>query len=194
MKKFLMQSAATLLCMALAAIAAPVMRAFEGPTITLPTFKQPGVPAFFEKEVRVRENAPIEVALVFGRSVGCTDADPQLISTVAREAVNAGLPPKLLASTIALESQCSTFAISSKGAVGLTQVQVKTWKSSYDFSKVNLFNPQDNIHIGARIMAGLVKEHGLSRGVQLYNGAGVGCDTCDSGYSNRVIALAGGRQ
>jgi len=194
MKKFLLQSAVTLLCMSMAAIVAPVMHAFEGPTIDLPTFRQPGTPAFFEKVIRERENAPIEVALVFGRSVGCTDADPLLIATVAREAVNAGLPPKVLASTIAVESQCNPYAISSKGAVGLTQVQVKTWKTSFDFGKVNLFNPADNIHIGARIMAGLVKEHGLSRGVQLYNGAGVGCDTCDGGYSNRVIALAGGRQ
>ena len=192
MKKFLMQSAVTLACMMIAAIAAPVKHAFEGPMMELPAFKQPGVPTFFEKEVRVRQNAPIEVALVFGRSVGCTDADPALIATVAREAVSAGLPPKVLAGTIAVESQCNQYAISSKGAVGLTQVQVKTWKTSFDFGKVNLFNPQDNIHIGARIMAGLVRANGLERGVQLYNGAGVGCSTCDAGYSTRVIALAGG--
>jgi hypothetical protein len=40
-------------------------------------------------------------------------------------------------------------------------------------------------------MSSLIRTHGLQRGVQLYNGAGVGCDSCDAGYSARVIALAG---
>lgn len=155
------------------------------------SFPMPAPPAFFEREVRVRQNAPLQVALVFGRSIGCADADPELINLVAREAINNGLPPKVLAATIAVESQCTPLAVSSKGALGLTQVMARTWNSKFDFSKVNLLNPTDNVHVGAVIMAGLVHDHGLARGVQLYNGAGVGCDTCDGGYSNKVLALAG---
>lgn len=151
-------------------------------------------PQFFEREVRERTNAPLVVALVFGRSPGCTNADPELINTVAKEAVRAGLPPKVLAATVAVESQCNQFAVSSRGALGLTQVMPRIWKDRFDFEKVNLLNPHDNIRTGAVIMAGLVKEHGLSRGVQLYNGAGVGCPTCDGGYSEKVLTLAGGHQ
>lgn len=156
-------------------------------------FVHQGPPAFFEREMRERMNAPLAVALVFGRSTGCQNADPALIELVAREAVNTGLPPKVLAATVAVESQCNPIAISNRGAVGLTQVVPRVWKDSFDFARVNLLNPRDNVHVGARIMAGLVRDHGLARGVQLYNGAGVGCSTCDGDYSSKVLVLAGGR-
>lgn len=159
-----------------------------GPTV-LQTHTPP--PPFFLRELRERMNAPLEVALVFGRSTGCSNADPLLIDTVARDAVKVNMPPKVLAATIAVESQCEPYAVSSRGALGLSQVMPKIWKNKFDFETVNLLNPQDNVRVGATIMAGLIHEHGLARGVQLYNGAGVGCETCDGGYSNKVLALAG---
>jgi hypothetical protein len=147
-------------------------------------------PAFFEREMRERENAPLEVALVFGRSQGCRNADPALINIVASEAVAAGVPPKILAAVIAVESQCSSIAVSSKCAIGLCQVMPRVWNSQFDFTKVNLFNPRENIHVGASILSPLIRDYGLVRGIQLYNGAGVGCKSCDSGYASKVLALA----
>ena len=153
--------------------------------------KHVGPPDFFEREIRERMNAPVEVALIFGRSTGCQDADPSLINLVAHEAVRAGVNPRVLAATVAVESQCNPLAVSSRGALGLTQVLPRVWDAKFDFSRVNLLNPSDNVHTGAVIMASLIRENGLSVGVQLYNGAGVGCPTCDGGYSARVLALAG---
>lgn len=155
-------------------------------------FELPGPPAFFMRELRERENAPLEVALVFGRAKGCENADPELINLVAKEAVNAGLRPKILAATIAVESQCTQYAISSRGAIGFTQVMPRVWRTRFDFAdEYNLLNARDNIHVGATIMAGLIREYGLVNGVQRYNGLGVGCDTCDAGYSSHVLALVG---
>lgn len=150
-----------------------------------------GPPKFFECELRARINAPVEVALVFGRATGCQDADPSLVNLVAREAIRAGLNPKVLAATVAVESQCNPIAVSSRGALGLTQVLAREWDAKFDFSRVNLLNPSDNVHTGAVIMAGLIRENGLRDGVQRYNGATIGCPTCDGGYSARVLALAG---
>lgn len=152
----------------------------------------PAPPAFFQQELTDRENAPLLVALVFGRSVGCTNADPRLINLVAREALAQHMPPKILAATIAVESQCTPMAVSSRGALGLTQVMPKIWNAKFNFAETyNLLNEKDNVHVGAVIMAGLIRDHGLLNGVQRYNGLGVGCDTCDGGYGARVIALAG---
>lgn len=150
-----------------------------------------GPPDFFEREIRERMDAPIEVALVFGRARGCQNADPSLINLVAGEALRAGVNPKVLAATVAIESQCDPLAVSSRGALGLTQVMARVWDSKFDFSHVNLLNPRDNVRTGATIMASLIRENGLRLGVQLYNGATINCPSCDAGYSARVLALAG---
>lgn len=152
----------------------------------------PGIPDFLKVELHAREIAPLEVALVFGRSKGCDNATPELINLVATEAMDAGVPPKILAATVATESQCTPLAVSNRGALGLTQVMPRIWGKQFDFmERYNLLNPRDNVHVGARIMADLIRQHGLARGVQLYNGAGVGCETCDAGYSSTIIRLAG---
>lgn len=161
------------------------------PTIAA-TNTPPGLPDFAQREYAEMMNAPIEVALVFGHARGCENAAPELVNTVAHAAVSAHMPPRVLAATIAVESQCDRFAVSSKGAIGLAQVMPKIWNPRFNFAdRYNLFNEADNVRVGAAIMSALIREHGLQRGVQLYNGAGVGCDTCDAGYSTRVLALAG---
>jgi soluble lytic murein transglycosylase-like protein len=161
---------------------------FRSPVVPVPA--PPAPPKSFYDELQLRENAPLEVALVFGRAKGCAHAKPELIKLVAREAVSAGVPANVLAATVAVESECYPLAVSSRGALGLTQVMPKVWSDSFDFTqKFNLFNPSDNVYVGARIMATLIRQHGLTRGVQLYNGAGVGCPTCDAGYSSTILRL-----
>ena len=71
------------------------------------------------------------------------------------------------------------------------QVVPKVWASKYDFDNVNLLRQQDNIKVGTEIEADLIRRYGTGRGVQLYNGAGVGCDTCDGAYSSKILQLAG---
>jgi len=138
--------------------------------------------------------AALDVARVFGRSTGCAEADPKLITTVADEAVKTDLDPRILAATIAVESACNQYATSSKGAIGLAQIMPKIWKGTYDFEKqYNLLNPQDNIHVGASILGSLVKQYGVPNGLRRYNGLGVDCDACDAGYTDKIAALAAKR-
>ena len=135
--------------------------------------------------------APLEVAKVFGRAPGCADADSELIEMTAKAAIETNLDPAILAATVATESSCNPYAVSSRGAVGYTQIMVKIWSVKFDFGhEVNLFNKRDNLHTGAVIMAGLINQYGTQAGIQRYNGVGVGCDSCDSGYSSRILALA----
>ncbi len=135
--------------------------------------------------------APLEVAKVYGRAPGCTDADPELIEMTAKAAIETNLDPAILAATVATESSCNPYAVSSRGAVGLTQIMLKIWSSKFDFGHdVNLFNKRDSLHTGAVILADSINRYGTQAGLQRYNGVGVGCDTCDGGYATRILALA----
>lgn len=133
-----------------------------------------------------------EVAKVFGRDSGCKDADPTLGRLVAEASIDEAVDPRIVAAVISIESKCSQFAVSSRGAIGLMQVMAKTWSAKYDFGgRVNLLNPKDNISIGAKILSSAMKQYGPQKGIQAYNGLGVGCSTCDGDYSDKVLKLAG---
>lgn len=138
--------------------------------------------------------APLEVAKVYGRTVGCSDADADLINDTARAAIDAGLEPAIAAATVGIESGCNQFAVSSRGAVGMMQVMPRIWKDKFDFAgDVNLFNRQSNLRVGAQILAGLINDHGTAEGLRRYQGTGVDCATCDMSYTSKIIALAGRR-
>lgn len=131
----------------------------------------------------------LQVAEIFGRSVGCGNASPSLIEEVTRAATVSNVSPSLVASVVAQESQCYRYAISSRGAVGLMQIHVSAWKNQYDFGgKDNLFNVKDNLRVGSEILSTLVKKYGAEKGVELYQGAGQGCSTCDSDYKQEVFS------
>lgn len=135
--------------------------------------------------------AALDVARVFGRAPGCAEAEPKLITAVAVEALNDGLDPRILAATLAVESGCDPMAISHSGAIGLTQINVKVWKSKFDFTRVNLFNPDENLHVGATILSDLIKQYGTINGLRRYNGLDTQSPAYDSGYVSRIITLAG---
>lgn len=156
--------------------------------------KQRPVPPTLAFKYSIWRTAPLEVAKVFGRAPGCADADSEMIEMTAKAAVTANLDPAILAATVATESACNPYAVSSRGAVGLTQIMPRIWSSKFDFSHdVNLFNKYDSLHTGAIIMAESINQYGTQAGIQRYNGTGVGCDTCDGGYAARILALAGRR-
>jgi hypothetical protein len=136
-------------------------------------------------------SAPLDVAKVFGRSPGCADADSDLIEATAKAAIDTNLDPSILAATVATESACNPYAVSSRGAVGLTQIMLRIWSSKFDFGHdVNLFNKYDSLRTGATILADSINRYGTQAGIQRYNGVGVGCDSCDGGYASRILSLA----
>jgi hypothetical protein len=137
------------------------------------------------------QNGPFEVAKVLGRSRGCQDVKADFIMDVNDAAVHAGLDPRIFASTIANESGCNQFAISSRGAIGLTQVVPQFHSKEYDFNQVNLFNRKENLRVGAEIEAGYIRQHGTAGGVTAYQGMAKGCDSCDDNYASKVLGLAG---
>ena len=142
----------------------------------------------------IARTGPLDVAKVFGRSPACAEASADFIQEVSNDALDAGLDPKLEASTVAVESGCNNFAVSARGAVGLMQVMPKIWKDHYDFTdQFNLFNEHDNLRVGARILAGLVQQYGVEDGARRYNGVGSGtdCSSCDPEYTKKILTLAG---
>ena len=143
-------------------------------------------------EFGIYHNGPFEVAKVFGRSQGCANADGDLIQYTSDASIRAGVDPRIVASVIAVESGCNQFAVSSRGALGLMQVEAGIWKTKFDFGgDVNLLNRRDNIKTGSIILAQLIAVYGTMDGIRRYNGTGVGCETCDAGYTSKVIAMVG---
>jgi hypothetical protein len=135
------------------------------------------------------EKAFFQAAKVYGKA-GC--GDQQLAEMTAKHAIATGLPAAVVAAMAATESTCNPLAISNRGAVGLTQVVPAIWKNKYDFSKVNLMNPDDNLRVGTTILAELVRQYGLRAGLHRYYGTGnSGIYLDGSGYAERVLALAG---
>jgi soluble lytic murein transglycosylase-like protein len=152
--------------------------------IFLPARLMPKVP---KPTYSVARTSPITVAEVFGRSQGCQEANPDLVQDTARTAVDTGLDPELFAAIVAVESACNQYAVSGKGAVGLTQVRVQVWSDTYDLAdRYNLFNEQDNLKVGATILEHLVDQYGVREAVTRYQGLGQG----DPGYTEKVLILA----
>jgi soluble lytic murein transglycosylase-like protein len=134
--------------------------------------------------------AALDVARVFGRAPGCADTSPDLITAVAVEALQDGIDPRVFAATIAVESTCDPMAISKSGAIGLTQVTVRVWKKKFDFTKVNLFNQEQNLHAGGVILSEMIKQYGTANGLRHYNGMDTTSDAYDGGYVSKIVTLA----
>lgn len=154
---------------------------------------RPIAPPEFQREYSAAINAPLTVAKVFGRSPACADIDADFIYYVARQARYAGMDPAVAAATIATESGCNPLAVSNRGAVGIMQVMPKVWNTQFDFSRVNLLNREQGVAVGLQIESGLIRQWGLRGGVRRYQGLGEGCDSCDDGYTVKILALAGRR-
>src|ERR1039458_6818679 len=79
---------------------------YKSPTpvrLSRPAEALPPPPASVTKQYA----AALDVARVFGRSPGCTDASPELITAVATAAVKANLSARVFAATVAVESACN---------------------------------------------------------------------------------------
>lgn len=143
---------------------------------------------------RAQYLAAIDVARVFGRAPGCAEASADLITDVANEAVASKLDARIFASLVATESGCNQYATSSKGAIGLTMVMPRVWKKNFDFeNKYNLLNRRDNLHVGATILADMIKQFGVAGGLRHYQGTAALSPDFDAAYPSKVEALAGRR-
>jgi hypothetical protein len=134
------------------------------------------------------QRAFFEASEVYGK-IGC--GDQNLAEETARRSIQIGLSAKLIAAQIGVESGCNSQAISNRGAVGLTQVVPKMWNKQFDFSKVNLFNPEENMNTGTQILSDLIKQYGIKNGLIHYYGTGVDGNFNGVAYADKILQLAG---
>jgi soluble lytic murein transglycosylase-like protein len=118
------------------------------------------------------------------RQVPDAEERVQILKTVHRNAMLAGVEPELVLAVIDVESNFDRFAISSATALGLMQV-MPFWVPELGYTDKNqLFDVEVNVLLGCRILKYyLDMERGdLVRGLARYNGS-VG----KRWYSDRVI-------
>ena len=92
--------------------------------------------------------------------------------------------PDILTALIVVESSADPEAVSSKGAVGLTQVMPHIWR----YDKKTLKDLYKNIEAGSSILRYYVKTHGLKGGLSAYN---CGQKRGSLRYASKVMRIAG---
>jgi soluble lytic murein transglycosylase-like protein len=103
-----------------------------------------------------------------------SEVTERLVMAAYRAAGEVGLDPLLVLAVISIESRFNPIAESVMGAKGLMQIIPK-----YHLDKLRaaggedaVFDPESNIHVGARILQEYVHRTGtLEAGLQYYNGA-----------------------
>lgn len=140
--------------------------------------------AEFAREQKQKEYDRVEhIARKLFRSYGCRG---DLAPATARSAVDLGLNIRILTALIFVESTCRTNAVSSKDAVGPTQVNWRVWRQ---YTRQQLLDPETNVRTGSKILAGYVRRYGLREGLHAYNGFG----DPTSAYADKVLLVAGYR-
>ena len=102
------------------------------------------------------------------------EATERMVVAAHRAAHEVGLDPLLVLAVISIESRFNPIAESGMGAKGLMQIIPK-----FHLDKLRVmggedavFDPESNIHVGARILQEYVHRTGtLEAGLQFYNGA-----------------------
>lgn len=113
-----------------------------------------------------------DAAFVLGKHGGRCN-DPDLARMISRYAARTRVPARILAAVIVKESSCNPFAVSHKGAIGLTQLHSFTWCPVYDCELVNPFERKSNIEIGAQILRLYYEDTGdWKLALRKYNGKG----------------------
>jgi soluble lytic murein transglycosylase-like protein len=96
---------------------------------------------------------------------GC---NPRYSALTGREAVNNGLPPRLVAAVVLVESRCRADAMSDRGAVGLMQIHARSW----NVSRKQLLDADFNMRMGTKILAAYSHEVGTHDALKRYFGLG----------------------
>jgi len=88
------------------------------------------------------------------------DVPAKLATTIYDVALAEGLDPELAFRVVRLESEFNPRAISSVGALGLTQLMLPTARHFQpDVTREQLFQPKTNLRIGFRYLRALIKEY-----------------------------------
>jgi len=149
-----------------------------------PAYSPEDIRAEFAREQKQKEYDRVEhIARKLFRSYGCRG---DLAPATARSAVDLGLNIRILTALIFVESTCRTNAVSSKDAVGPTQVNWRVW---HQYTRQQLLDPETNVRAGSKILAGYVRRYGLREGLHAYNGFG----DPTSAYPDKVLLVAGYR-
>ena len=117
-----------------------------------------------------------------------TGATERMVVASYRAALEVGLDPLLVLAVISVESRFNPIAESVMGAKGLMQIIPR-----YHLDKLRaaggedaVFDPESNIHVGARILQEYVYRTGtLEAGLQFYNGA---LRDNSAAYAQKVMA------
>ena len=112
----------------------------------------------------------------------------RIVGAAHQAALEVGLDPLLVLAVISIESRFNPVAESVMGAKGLMQIIPK-----YHYEKLRaaggedaVFDPESNIHVGARILQEYVYRTGtLEAGLQFYNGA---WRDASANYAQKVLA------
>lgn len=131
-----------------------------------------------EKEQEAVARAAQEASTVYTK-FGCGWEDLSFMT--ARYSRAKKLPVRIVAATVAVESSCRPDVVSSKGAIGLMQVNTRIWKTDED-----LTDPETNMKWGTQILSDYVRQYGLKEGLHAYNGFG---DPTDS-YSTKILEIS----
>src|SRR5215467_2683030 len=111
--------------------------------------------AEFAREQKQKEYDRVEhIARKLFHSYGCPG---DLAPATARSAVDLRLNIRILTALIFVESTCRTNAVSSKDAVGPTQVNWRVWRQ---FTRQQLLDPETNVRVGSKILARYVRRYG----------------------------------
>lgn len=108
--------------------------------------------------------------------------NPGLAEKTVLYSKESGLPSRLVATVILVESSCQQYAVSSSGAQGLMQVLPSHKK---ELRIDDLFDVDKNMKAGTIILARNIRIFGLYGGVALYNG---GPEMYD--YADRVLEIS----
>jgi soluble lytic murein transglycosylase-like protein len=105
---------------------------------------------------------------------------------VGHYAVDSGLPARLVAAQVIVESGGHPLAVSKAGAVGLLQVMPKIWNISPEALK----DPDTNLRVGTAILAHHIRAYGTREGLRHYFGKSEGSHASEL-YADRVLSVAG---
>jgi len=178
--------------MLLTILSVPVYK-WAHPPLPIPQNDQPLTPETIdrdwqsEQDRKAVENDARTAEQTF-RRLGC--GFETLSIPTAQAARDQHLPISLVAAQVMVESSCRETAVSSAGAVGLMQVNVKVWP----YSKQEMLDPDRNLQVGTKILANYIRESGSVRdGLRHYYGI-LPDSTASDTYADKVLAAARIRQ
>ncbi len=95
----------------------------------------------------------------------------KITEIVFKKSQEYNVDPNLVMGLIEIESNFNRFAVSSKGAYGLMQINYKVWKNEFKINTTKIFDIEYNIDMGIRILKRYMKtaKGDIMRALHLYN-------------------------